>query len=236
MEQKKPSGLLLVDKPSEWTSFDVVNKIRATLAKELNVKPKHIKVGHSGTLDPNATGLLILAVGKATKQLSTLIKQDKLYEVGVLLGSTSTTGDSEGDISINQSAQPPSQKIVQEIVSSYVGTIKQTPHRFSAIKVGGVRAYKLARQGKEVELSPREVTIHSIDNVHFNWPQLNFDAKVSSGTYIRSLVEDIGKDLGVGAYTCSLRRTKIGKYKISDAHELGNLDFQTIINRLLPLD
>lgn len=236
MEQTKPSGLLLVDKPVDWTSFDVVNKIRFTIAKELDVKPKHMKVGHSGTLDPRATGLLLLAVGKATKQMSSLLKQEKTYEVGALLGSTSTTGDSEGDISINQSVQAPESNKVQETIDTYIGDIKQKPHSFSAVKVGGTRAYKLARKGQKVDLNPKKVTVYSITKVKYSWPQLTFDTKVSSGTYVRSLVEDIGRDLKVGAYMNSLRRTGIGEYKISDAYSVEDLDFQSIQDRLLPLD
>ncbi len=237
MEQpQKPSGLLLVDKPIDWTSFDVVNKVRYTLAKELNIKPKHMKVGHSGTLDPKASGLLVLAVGAATKQLSTIVKQSKTYEVGALLGSSSTTGDSEGDITINQSAQPPELKQVKNVINNYIGDIEQKPHRFSAVKIGGARAYKLARKGLDVNLKPRKVTIFYLNKVKYNWPQLNFDTKVSSGTFIRSLVEDIGADLGVGAYISSLRRIEVGSYKISDACEIDDIDFQTIEERLLPLD
>ncbi len=236
MDQLKPSGLLLIDKPIDWTSFDVVNKVRFELARQLDVKPKAIKVGHSGTLDPKASGLLVLAVGSTTKQLEKLIKQDKTYEVGATLGSVSTTGDSEGDISVNQSTEASSEKAVKECTEGFVGVIEQKPHRFSAIKVDGVRAYKLARSGKEVNLMPRQVTIYSLDKLKYNWPQLNFDVKVSSGTYIRSLVEDIGQKLGVGAYTTSLRRTQIGNYSLHNACEVEDIDYETIIERLLPLD
>jgi len=236
MEQPKPSGLLLIDKPIDWTSFDVVNKVRFELARQLKIKPKTMKVGHSGTLDPRATGLLVLAVGSTTKQLEKLTKQDKTYEVGATLGSVSTTGDSEGDVSVNQSAEAPSEKAVKRCVKSFIGVIEQKPHRFSAIKVGGVRAYKLARSGKEVNLKPRQVTIYSLNKLKYDWPQLNFDTKVSSGTYIRSLVEDIGQKLEVGGYMTSLRRTKIGNYSIHNACEVEDIDYETIIERLLPLD
>jgi tRNA pseudouridine55 synthase len=233
---EKPSGLLLIDKQLLWTSFDVVNKIRFILTKELGIKPKQLKVGHSGTLDPSATGLLVLAIGSATKNMDNLTKQDKKYEVGSILGVTSTTGDNEGDLSINESAAEVTEEHVHQALSKYVGEIKQRPHKYSAVKVDGVRAYKLARAGKEVELKPRIVTINSIEIIDYRWPQLLFDAEVSSGTYIRSLVEDIGVDLGVGAYMNSLRRTEIGKYKVSDAHDVQDLDYQTIIDGLLPLD
>ncbi len=231
-----PSGFLLADKPVDWTSFDVVNKVRHTLAGGLGVRAKSIKVGHSGTLDPKATGLLVLAIGSATKKLEKIVKNDKTYEVGSLFGATSTTGDSEGDITINQSAEQPSLSEVQDVVAKFVGEIDQTPHKFSAVKVDGTRAYKLARAGKKVELSSRKVTIYEIKDLSYRWPQLNFDAKVSSGTYIRSLVEDIGRDLGVGAYMSSLRRTEIGKFNVIDAVSVEDIDFQTIIDGLSPLD
>ncbi len=237
MEQiTKPNGLLLVDKPSGWTSFDVVNKVRSTIANNLSIKPKHMKVGHSGTLDPKATGLLVLAIGPATKQLDKFLRLDKTYEVGVILGSSSSTGDSEGDITINEFAQAPELKQVRKIVGSYIGEIDQKPHRFSAVKVNGVRAYKLARKGLEFDLKPRKVTVFSLGKINYHWPQLNFDTKVSSGTYVRTLVEDIGVDLGVGAYVSSLRRTNVGPYKVSNACSVEDIDFQTIEGHLLPLD
>ncbi len=228
----KPSGLLLVDKPIDWTSFDVVNKVRLVLAKELGIKPKNLKVGHSGTLDPKASGLLVLAVGTATKQLSAIIKQTKIYEVGAILGSSSTTGDSEGNLTINQFALAPELKQVEKITNNYIGVIEQKPHRFSAVKVNGVPAYKLARAGCSVDLKPRKVTVLSLSKIKYDWPQLNFDTEVSSGTYIRSLVEDIGTDLGCGAYVSSLRRTELGDFRVNKACEIHDLDFETIQDHL----
>lgn len=231
-----PSGLLLVDKPIGWTSFDVVNKVRHMIARELGLRPKKVKVGHSGTLDPKATGLLVLAIGEGTKQIEKLTKQDKSYEVGAVLGTTSTTGDSEGDLTENMSTGHPEENDIAEALEFFQGETEQTPHKFSAIKVDGVRAYKLARQGKEVKLKPREVTIYSLTNVMYEWPRLNFDAKVSSGTYIRSLVEDIGEKLEVGAYISSLRRTEIGKFRLKNATEVEELDYKKVIQALLTLD
>lgn len=236
MEEKElPSGLLLVDKPHGWSSFDVVNKVRWIISKEWNIKSKQIKVGHSGTLDPAATGLLVLGVGKATKEMKGLIKKDKTYEVGATLGVTSSTGDSEGDKTINKSAKPVDSSALEAVLLSYLGENEQIPHKYSAIKVGGIRAYKLARSSKQVDLKPRKVQIYSINLVNYRWPLLNFDVRVSSGTYIRSLVEDIGKNLGSGAYTSSLRRTVVGEFNVVDAIDTDTLSYENILNNLLPL-
>lgn len=231
-----PSGLLLVDKPSGWTSFDVVNKTRNIIARELNLKPRRVKVGHSGTLDPLATGLLLLAVGGATKRIERLMKMDKTYEVGATLGVTSSTGDSEGDLSENTSAVAPDLVKVTAAAKAFVGDIMQKPHKYSAVKINGQRAYKIARKGKEVDIEPRQVTVYEISDLKYQWPRLSFDACVSSGTYIRSLVEDIGVALETGAYMSSLRRTKIGLYKIDKAIEVEDLDYKKVIQHLLPLD
>jgi len=228
--------ILLVDKPADWTSFDVVAKVRGQLTG--NIRDSHkdnldkcptfpqkgsckckLKVGHTGTLDPLATGLLVLAIGKATKNIQSLIKVDKVYEVEVTLGLTSTTGDSEGELSVVVSNQQSaiSEGQVKAILNEFSGKISQTPPKYSAIKVNGVRAYKLAREGKEFELKPRQVTVEYIKDVEYSHPVLRFTCKVSSGTYIRSLVEDIGKELGCGAYMTDLRRTKVGEFNIKDA-------------------
>lgn len=205
--------VLLVDKPKEWTSFDVVGKVRYMLRQATGQK---IKVGHAGTLDPLATGLLIVLVGKATKRQDSFMKQDKVYEVEMKLGQTSTTADEEGEKTIVSDCQP-SEEEVSEAVMSFLGTISQVPPAYSAIKIGGQRAYKLAREGKEVKIEPRTVTIHSISELTYAYPIVSFTANVSSGTYIRSLVTDIGDKLATGAYMSNLRRTSIGEYSVSDA-------------------
>src|ERR1019366_3888532 len=183
-------GFLLVDKPKGWTSFDVVNYVRKILAQSQNKKPKQVKVGHTGTLDPMATGLLVLLIGSYTKRAPELTKLDKTYEVTMKLGETSSTGDEEGQKS-QVSSKKPTQKDAEEAVAKFVGEILQTPPAFSAIKIGGQRAYKLARQGKEVKLEPRKATVYSMQLTDYSYPEVKFTAKVSSGTYIRSLVEDI---------------------------------------------
>ena len=212
-------GVHLIDKHKGWTSFDVVNKIRFSVAKERGKKTKNIKVGHAGTLDTLATGLLIVLVGKEfTKKASEYSKMDKTYEVTMKLGQTSVTGDEEGE-KTDMSDIEPSAKEVQQSIDKFQGDIMQTPHNFSAIKVNGQRAYKLARKGQEVAIEPREVNIH-VELTDYTYPLIKFTAKVSSGTYIRSLVEDIGKDLKTGAYMSDLRRTQIGQFKVDEAEHI----------------
>jgi len=208
-------GVLLVDKPRGWTSFDVVAKVRGTLKKDGVSKPK---VGHTGTLDPMATGLLVLLVGKATKQATELSKLDKTYEATLKLGQTSTTGDEEGE-KTEVSDKKPSLDEIQQVLDQFLGEIEQIPPAYSAIKVDGQRAYKLARAGKEVKIEPRRVKIYQITDVNYGYPELKFTCEVSSGTYIRTLAEDIGKKLGTGAYLTGLNRIQVGEFTLKDAIE-----------------
>jgi tRNA pseudouridine55 synthase len=198
-------GLLLVDKPADWTSFDVVNYVRRLIATAEGKKPKHVKVGHTGTLDPFATGLLVLLVGKEyTRQAASLTKLDKTYEVTLRLGQTSSTGDPEGELTDASDAIPTLEEIEAALVQ-FRGVIQQVPPAFSAIKINGQRAYKLAREGKPVVIEPRQVTISKLEVVSYAYPEVQLATEVSSGTYIRSLVEDLGTALGSGAYTSALR-------------------------------
>lgn len=206
-------GILLIDKPAGMSSFGVVARVRRILSEYRGMR---VKVGHAGTLDPFATGLLIIMVGSATKQADRFLKLDKTYEAVLRLGATSTTGDPEGEITVSGDSQPSDAQVL-EILRRFEGTIEQTPPIFSAIKVNGQRAYKLARKGQAVHLEPRSVTIHSIGSVAYAYPTLNFMVAVSSGTYIRSLAVDIGDALGTGAYLTELRRTRIAHYDVSDA-------------------
>lgn len=216
-------GLLLVDKPAGWTSFDAVNYVRRMVATAEEKRPKQVKVGHTGTLDPFATGLLVLLVGKDyTKRAGELSKLDKTYEVTMKLGATSSTGDPEGEI-IAAKGPVPDKKAVRESIKRFQGHIEQVPPAFSAIKINGQRAYKLARQGKEVKIEPRKVTVNRLELIDYSYPEVKLVADVSSGTYIRSLVEDIGKALGTGAYTIALRRTRIGNLSISEAQPISSL-------------
>lgn len=212
-------GILLVDKPSGWTSYDVVAKVRVLIKTQTGQK---VKVGHTGTLDPFATGLLVLVVGSYTKRAGEFSKLDKTYEAEITLGATSTTGDIEGEITPKEGPKP-SKEAIEATLRGFLGQIEQIPHKYSAIKVGGQRAYRLARQGETVELDPRKVTIYSLKLVDYNYPKLKIITEVSSGTYIRSLAEDIGQKLGTAAYLSELRRTKVGKFDIKDAKHLKNL-------------
>ncbi len=212
-------GILLIDKPTDMTSFGIVARVRRVLSDQ---KGKKMKVGHCGTLDPFATGLLILCVGKECKNAGSYTKLDKVYEATVRLGQTSNTGDPEGEIS-DMSNQQPSRDEVTNVLKNFVGDIKQTPPAHSAIKINGQRAYNLARQGKEVEMPERTVTIHSLDIVDYQYPELKIRTHVSSGTYIRSLAQDIGTALGTGAYCRELRRTKIADWDVQNAQSLSSL-------------
>jgi tRNA pseudouridine55 synthase len=221
-------GILLIDKPAGWTSHDVVAKIRSLLKKETGQK---VKVGHAGTLDPAAMGLLVILVGSYCKRAGEFSKLDKTYEAELILGKVSTTGDSEGEIT-EKSAKKPSKEAIEQVLNGFTGEIQQTPHKFSAMKVGGQRAYKLARAGKEVVLEPRKVTIHGIEDVKYIYPKLNFTTEVSSGTYIRSLAEDIGEKLGTGAYLSALRRTKIENFDIKDSKTLTGIEIDKLIKTM----
>jgi len=209
--------ILLIDKPAGWTSFDVVAKIRGAARQASG--DKKIKVGHAGTLDPFATGLLIVLAGREnTAKQDSFMKQDKEYEATLKLGFTSTTGDPEGEVS-----QFPSNNFqfsvvdVEKVLKRFKGEISQIPPTYSAIKIDGKRAYKLAREGKAPEMKARKVTIYSLIIEDFEYPELKIVVKCSSGTYIRTLACDIGMTLGPGAYLTGLRRTKIGEYDIKDA-------------------
>ena len=221
-------GILLVDKPSGWSSFDVVAKIRGILKRETG---KKIKVGHTGTLDPLATGLMIVVVGSYCKRAQEFSKLDKTYEVTMKLGQTSTTGDEEGD-KTNVSDRTPDEDEITEALSQFEGESMQTPPIYSAIKVDGKRAYKLAREGKEVAIEPRLIRINSIAMTTYEYPYVKFTADVGSGTYIRSLVEDLGKKLGTGAYMSDLRRTKVADWTIDASFELEDSTIERILSNL----
>lgn len=221
-------GILLVDKPAGWTSHDVVAKVRSILKKETGRK---IKVGHTGTLDPMATGLLILVIGNYTKRAGEFSKLDKVYEAELTLGATSSTGDKEGEIT-KVSDNRPKKEAVQAILSLFEGEILQRPHKYSAVKIGGQRAYKAARAGKTVEIEPRKVKIYGITDAGYEYPLLRFTAKVSSGTYIRSLAEDIGEALGTGAYLSALRRTQVGSFEVENSLKIGDLSLLNLMDRL----
>lgn len=243
------NGIVLIDKPSGWTSFDVVAKIRGMIrqskAQSQNVESatdpkKHlvlsskVKVGHTGTLDPLATGLMIIVVGDYCKRASEFSKLDKVYEVNMKLGEVSSTGDEEGDKKATSNQQPAKVEI-QAALENFTGEIMQTPPIYSAIKVNGQRAYKLAREGKEFKLEPRKVTVYSLQLTDYSYPEIRFTTKVSSGTYIRSLVEDLGKKLQTGAYMSDLRRTTVGQWDIKDAVTMDGITPEQIVTSLITL-
>jgi len=200
--------VLLINKPYDWTSFDVVKKIRRL------VKIK--KIGHAGTLDPLATGLLILCTGKFTKKINEYMAQEKEYTGSIMLGATTPTYDLE---SIPENLKDGSQLTQQDVSAAaaiFTGEIMQTPPIYSAIKKDGKRAYELARRGQDVELQPRKITVHSFDT-KLNYPIVEFRIVCSTGTYIRSLAHDLGEKLGCGAYLNALCRTRIGNFSVDDA-------------------
>lgn len=210
--------VILIDKPAGMTSFGVVARLRRVLSQQAG---KKVKVGHTGTLDPFATGLMILVTGKKCREAETYTKLDKWYEAEIVLGQVSTTGDPEGELT-DISDRQPMQAEIEQVLQQFTGEIRQRPPIFSAIKINGQRAYKLARDGQEVEIPERTVQICTLELVDYTYPNLKIRVHVSSGTYIRSLADDIGKTLGVGAYCQALRRTKIANYDIADAKVLAD--------------
>lgn len=228
--------ILLIDKPAGMSSFGVVARVRRKLSDAAGMvevkgkdgvvrqKRKKVKVGHTGTLDPFATGLLILLVGKGTKRAGEFLKLDKEYLAKLRLGANSTTGDPEGEITERDVREKPNKAAVEKCVEKFVGENWQTVPAFSAVKINGQRAYKLARAGKQVEMPRRKVQIYELEILHYAWPVLIIRCKVSSGTYIRALAEDIGKCLGTGAYLTALRRTEVGKYRVDEAISLDEFD------------
>lgn len=249
LNESQKTGLNLTDLDAEQGNQEERTKRRITTLSErqtpvdaaMHQKPagvagfagrqgraiRKIKVGHTGTLDPAATGLMILVIGKYCKRAAEFSKLDKTYEVEATLGATSSTGDIEGEIT-KKSTQRPDETELRMVLSKFVGNIYQTPPIYSAIKVNGQRAYKLARAGKQVKIEPRQVTINSIENIEYKYPKLSFTTSVSSGTYIRSLVEDIGANLGTGAYMSALKRTKIANYSLKDSVELEGLNAEVV--------
>ncbi|HEX6462397.1 MAG TPA: tRNA pseudouridine(55) synthase TruB [Candidatus Saccharimonadales bacterium] len=210
------NSIILIDKPAGMTSFGVVARVRRVLSERAG---KKIKVGHTGTLDPFATGLMIIVTGKECKNAGTYTKLDKTYEATIYLGATSSTGDPEGEITKTSDYQPSHIEVVDSL-KGFIGKIKQKPPMYSAIKINGERAYKLARKGEVVDMPSRIITIYSLELLDYSYPELKVRAHVSSGTYIRTLAEDIGGKLGTGAFCMSLRRLKVADYDVNQAISL----------------
>lgn len=211
--------ILLIDKPKHWTSFDVVNKIRYTLKHHFGRK---IKVGHGGTLDPLATGLVVIATGKATKQLMSITGADKSYKAVIGLGATTPSYDLETPLTAGPSPDHLTVAMLEEGMGALRGDILQRPPLFSAIKKAGKPLYKAARKGEAVEVEPRPVTIHQFQLDKWEAPYLYATIHCSKGTYIRSLAHDLGQALGVGGYLHDLQRTASGHFQLSDAKTIDN--------------
>jgi tRNA pseudouridine55 synthase len=200
----KAGKVVAIDKPAEWTSFDVVNKLRRLTGIR--------KVGHAGTLDPFATGVLLICFASATKQVNKLMELDKEYEGTLELGTETDSHDVTGRIIAQHPVPNLSRAQIEQAVQRYVGEMRQTPPMFSAIKRGGQRLYKLARKGEQIALEPRKVTIYSFEVLEVKLPEIRFKIICSRGTYVRALARDLGNDLGCGAFLKALRRTRVGPY------------------------
>ncbi|MFC2112141.1 tRNA pseudouridine(55) synthase TruB [Bacteroidota bacterium] len=219
---------LLIEKPVDWSSFDVVKKIRNLICHKLEVKK--IKVGHAGTLDPLATGLMIICTGKATKQIESYQGMPKEYEATIRLGQTTPSFDLETEVDGEYPTEHITTEIILNLFHDLIGESEQVPPLFSAKRFGGKRAYEYARQGKEMELSPTKITIHELELLDFADNLLRIRIKCSKGTYIRALARDIGLALESGAYLAELRRTAIGPFSVKDA--LVPKKFEEMLNNM----
>jgi len=208
-------GILIVDKPLDWTSHDVVNFIR----KRFRIK----KVGHCGTLDPIGTGVLVILAGKATKWASRFLGEDKEYQVTLTLGVTTDTADAQGKIIFQNKDTDFSRERLEEVFKQFLGELAQIPPMVSALRHKGKRLYQLAREGKEVPREPRKIHIHKLEITSIDLPRISFDVHSSKGTYIRTLCEDIGKVLGCGAHLSALRRIKSGSFSLEKSVTIDKL-------------
>lgn len=218
-----PSGILIIDKEAGWTSHDVVAKARGILGTT--------KIGHAGTLDPLATGVLVLGVGAGTKILQHLVGHDKVYDAEIILGAVSDTFDAEGEITKTNFVGEISRAEIEQVLPQFLGKIMQVPPKFSAIKIGGKSAHQLARRGKKVDLPARPVEIFDLQ-MEFDWPQVRLQVHCGSGTYIRSLAHDLGQALGCGAFLSGLRRVRSGNFTENNANKIGAVASEN----LLPLE
>ncbi|MBL7472365.1 tRNA pseudouridine(55) synthase TruB [Robertkochia sediminum] len=226
-EDIKQGQVLLIDKPLEWSSFQAVNKIKWAIKKAF--KLKKIKVGHAGTLDPLATGLLVICTGKFTKRIPELQGLIKEYTGTITLGATRPSYDMETEIDKHYPTEHITEALVEATLDQFRGAIDQYPPVFSALKKDGKRLYEFAREGKEVEIKSRKVEIHEFEITNYNFPELSFRVVCSKGTYIRSLAHDLGKALESGAYLSELKRTKIGDLNVSNA--IAPLQFPEMLEK-----
>jgi tRNA pseudouridine55 synthase len=213
--------LIPINKPIEWTSFDVVNKLRSKIRYTFDIKK--IKVGHAGTLDPLATGLLLVCTGKYTKGIDSIQGLDKIYTGRIKLGAQTASYDAESDEENLISIDHLTFEQIKEATKKFIGEIEQIPPVFSAIKIKGEASYKLARRGEDVAMKPRKLTISEFEITKINLPYVDFKVLCSKGTYIRSLAHDFGNELGVGGYLMLLKREKIGEYSNDDAWDISDI-------------
>jgi tRNA pseudouridine55 synthase len=206
--------VIAINKPYTWTSFQIVNKVRYQLSRAYGIK--RVKVGHAGTLDPLATGVLLLCTGKATKRIEELQTQTKEYEAEIMLGATTPSFDMEHPVNATYPYEHITREMTEEVLKQFTGNIAQRPPLFSACKVDGKRAYDLARGGSDMELAPKQIRIDQIELLSFELPKIRIRVVCGKGTYIRSLARDIGEALGSGAYLTALARTRIGEYKLEE--------------------
>jgi len=219
-------GLLVLDKPSGITSRDAVDRAASWF-------PRKTKIGHAGTLDPLATGVLVLAVGSATRLIEYVQDMPKIYRTHIRLGATSDTDDADGTVTPNPTAAPMDVETVRAVLAAFVGEVEQVPPAYSAARVEGRRAYALARRGADVALAPRRVRIDRIEIREYRWPELELDVHCGKGTYIRSIARDLGRVLGVGGYVTDLRRLRIGPFMVDEAVPL-EADSDAARRKLLP--
>ena len=206
--------IIPINKPYTWTSFQIVSRVRYHLCRKYGIK--RFKVGHAGTLDPLATGVLLLCTGKATKRIEELQSQTKEYEAELMLGATTPSFDMEHPVNATYPYEHITREMTEEVLKQFVGNIAQRPPLFSACKVDGKRAYDLARGGSDMELAPKQIRIDEIELLSFEPPKIRIRVVCGKGTYIRSLARDIGEALGSGAYLTALARTRIGEYKLEE--------------------
>ncbi|BCY28025.1 tRNA pseudouridine(55) synthase TruB [Flavobacterium okayamense] len=219
--------VILIDKPLTWSSFQAVNKLKFVLKRKFNLS-KRFKIGHAGTLDPLATGLLIICTGKFTKSINEIQAQEKEYTGTIKLGETTPSYDLETEVDKTFPTEHITKELLQETLEQFTGEIMQKPPVFSAIKKDGKRLYEHARAGEEVEIEARKTTIYEFELTRIELPEVDFRVKCSKGTYIRSLAYDFGKALHSGGHLTALRRTKIGNYSVDDA--VSPIDFEKQIN------
>ena len=220
-EQFAQGYIQLIDKPYTWTSFQVVNKLKYILKNEYGLKK--VKIGHAGTLDPLATGLLIICIGKATKQIETLQSGEKEYTGTFVLGATTPCFDLEKAIDATYPTEHITEEMLRTVAQSFVGEIEQVPPTFSAVKINGRRAFDYARNNEEIEIKPKRITISEFELIRIAMPEVDFRIVCGKGTYIRSIARDFGAALDSGAHLKTLRRTRIGNFRVEEAQQIDDV-------------